>query len=218
MNNVRMFTIDLLKGQGIPVRSRPENIAVTAVTLAVPAIIGAIMFGYYMRNSIAISIQKQEIASYETRINKLSEAAALQKAFEEEKKVVNGCLSEAAATINKHTQWTPVLIEIIKNMPDSILLTGINVREDNVKKKEPSKNKSGEMVEVDVPVRILQINACENSGPGYGQSIRDFQDRLRASPLFSSRLDNISVSQGVDTLKRQDVVSYQINCAFKPGL
>jgi hypothetical protein len=218
MNNVRMFTIDLLKGQGIPARSRPENIALTAVTLAVIAISAAIMFGYYMHNSIVISIQKQEIASYETRINKLSKAAALQKAFEEEKKVVNGCLSEVATTISKHIQWTPVLVEIIKNMPDSIQLTGINIKEDIVKKKAPSKNKSGETVDIDVPVRILQINACENSGPGYGQSIRDFQERLRASPLFSSRLDNISVSQGADKLKGQDVVSYQINCAFKPGL
>jgi hypothetical protein len=213
-----MFTIDLLKGQGIPARSRPENIAVMAVTLAIIAIIAAIMFGYYMHNSIVISIQKQEIASYETRINKLSTAAALQKAFEEEKKVVNGCLSEVAATINKHTQWTPFLIEIVKNMPDSIVLTGINVKEDTIKKKAPSKNKSGETVDVDVPVRVLQINACENSGPGYGQSIRDFQDRLSTSPLFSSHLDHVSVSQGFDTFKGQDVVLYQINCAFKPGL
>jgi hypothetical protein len=176
------------------------------------------MFGYYMRNSIEISIQKRGIVSYETMISKMSEAVALQKAFEEEKKVVNGCLSEVAATINKHTQWTPVLIEIVKSMPDSILLTGINIKEDTVKKKAPPKNKSGEMVDVDVPVRMLQINVCENSGSGSEQSIRDFQERLRASPLFSPRLDNISVSQEVDTFKGQDVVSYQINCAFKPGL
>ena len=218
MNNVKMLTIDLLKGQGIPRRSRPESIAATAMMLEVPAIIAIIMFGYYMHNRVVISIQKQKLVNYETRINKLSEAAALQVAFEKEKEIINGCLSEVAATINKHTQWTPILIEIVKSMPDSMLLTGIDVKEDTVKKKVSSKNKDGGTVDAIVPVRILQIDARENSGFGHGQSIRDFQDSLRASAEFSSRLDNINISQGVDTSKGQDVVSYQINCAFKPGL
>jgi hypothetical protein len=186
--------------------------------LEVPAIIAIIMFGYYMHNRVVISIQKQKIVNYETRINELSETAALQEAFEKEKEIINGCLSEVAAAINNHTQWTPVLIEIVKSMPDSILLTGIDIRQDTVKKKVPSKKGGGEKVDVVVPVRILQIGARENSGFGHGQSIRDFQDSLRSSAVFSPRLDNINVSQGVDTFKGQDVVSYQINCAFKPGL
>jgi hypothetical protein len=218
MDNAKMFTIDLLKGQGIPIRSRPENIAVTAVMLAVPAIITMIMFGCYLHNSAVISIQRQRIVNYETKVNELSEAVALQEAFEKEKVIINGCLSEVAATINKHTQWTPILIEIVKSMPDSILLTGIDIKQDTVKKKVPSKNKGEGMVDVVVPVRILQIDARENSGFGHEQSIRDFQDSLRSSAVFSPRLDNINVSQEVDTFKGQDVVSYQINCAFKPGL
>ena len=218
MSNVKMLTIDLLKGQGIPIRSRPESIAITAVMLQVPAIIAIIMFGYYLHNRVVISIQKQKIVNYETRINGLSEAAALQEAFEKEKKVINGCLSEVATTINKHTQWTPVLIEMVKSMPDSILLTGIDVKQDTVKKKIPSKNKGGGTVDVVVPVRMLRIDARENSKFGHGQSIRDFQDRLRSSTVISPRLDNIDISQGVDTSKGQDIVSYQINCAFKPGL
>jgi hypothetical protein len=213
-----MLTIDLLKGQGLPVKSRPESIAVTAITLQVPVIIAIIMFGYYMHNKVVISIEKQEITNYETKINNLSEAAAMQKAFEKEKETMNGCLSEVAATINKHTQWTPVLVEIVKSMPNSVQLTGIDIRQDTVKKKVPSKNKGEGMIDVSVPVRILRIDVRENSGRGHGQSIRDFQDGLRSSAVFSPRLDNINVSQEVDKFKGQDVVSYQINCAFKPGL
>ena len=40
-----MFDIDLLKGQGIPIRSRPEGVAVAIVTVAVPVIIAIVMFG-----------------------------------------------------------------------------------------------------------------------------------------------------------------------------
>ena len=55
-----MFTIDLLKGQGIPIKSRPEGIVIAAVTLAVPIIIAVIIFSFYLNNSIVISIQRQK--------------------------------------------------------------------------------------------------------------------------------------------------------------
>jgi hypothetical protein len=176
------------------------------------------MFSYYMHSRVVISIQKQGMLNYETKINELFEAAALQETFEKEKKIVNGCLLEVATNINNHIQWTPVLIEIVKSMPDSILLTGIDLKQDTVKKKVLSKKCGVEKVDVVVPVRTLQIGARENSGFGHGQSIRDFQNNLRSSVVFSPRLDNINISQGIDTFKGQDVVSYQINCAFKPGL
>jgi hypothetical protein len=96
------------------------------------------------------------------------------------------------------------------------VLTGIDVSEQNTTKKVFSK-KTGDMAEITVPVKVLQINVYENSGPIRGQAIRDFQDRLRASPLFSSRLDDVSVSQSVISSKGQDVVSYQIHCLFKSG-
>ena len=66
-----MFTIDLLKGQGIPVKSRPETIAIAAVAFAVPVIIAIVILGYYLHSGIILSIQKQGVVIYETRIANL---------------------------------------------------------------------------------------------------------------------------------------------------
>jgi hypothetical protein len=217
MNNVKMLTIDLLKGQGVPIRSRPESIAITAMMVQVPLIIAIVLIGYYMHNNVVKSILEERVVNYEKRISRLSNVAAIQVAYEKEKEVVNGCLSEAATSVGKRTQWTPILIEVVKSMPDSILLTGINIREDNVKRKIPAQAGGSETVAI-VPIKILQINARESSELGYGRSIRDFQDRLRSSDLLGPRLDNINVSQEVDTFRGRDVVAYQINCAFKPEL
>jgi hypothetical protein len=218
MNNEKMFTIDLLKKGGIPVRSDPDNIAVTMVMLEVPLFIAIMMVGCYLNNSVIISIQKQKIMHYTQKISQLSEAAALQDAFDKEKENIDGCISEVSANINKHTQWTPFLVEIVKIMPDSILLTGIDVKQDEIKKKAPSKTKGGGTTEVSIPVKIMQIRVCEKTSTDGGQSVRDFQDSLRSSAVFGPRLDNINISQGVDAYKGQDVVSYQIDCTFKPQL
>ncbi len=215
MSNVKMLTIDLLKGQGVPVRSDLDKIAFTVVALEIPIFIAIMLMGCYLSNNINISIKKQKIVNYDKMINKLSEAAALQNAFEKEKKSIEGSLSEVAATINNHAQWTPVLVEIVKTLPDSVLLKGISVKQDTIKKRMLSKKGTGEIVDVAVPVTILRINVSEKSGSGREQPIRDFQDNLRSSAVIGSRLDNITISQGVETFKGQDFVSYQIDCVFK---
>ena len=213
-----MFTIDLLKGQGIPAKSRPESIAIVAATLAVPVIIAIVMFGLYLRNKITISIQKQEIANYETRIDELSDAVELQKSFENEKNAIGSCLSEVSTFIGRHTQWSPVLATLVKNMPDSVVLTGLEVKQSSVKRKVPKKNDPKKMINISVPVRTLQINVCGSPQSDCDKAVRDFRERLRSSTLLGPKLENIRVSQRLGTLESRDVVSYQIECIFKPGL
>ena len=118
-----MFTIDLLKGQGIPIKSRPGGIAIVATTLVVPIIIAIAILGLYLSDSIAMSIQKQEIINYETKIGGLSDAVEFQKSFEKEKAVIGCALSEVKSSIGRHTQWTPVLATLVENMPDLLVLT-----------------------------------------------------------------------------------------------
>lgn len=213
-----MFTIDLLKGQGIPAKSRPEGIAIAAAALAVPVIIAIVMFGLYLRNKIIISIQKQEIANYETRIDKLSDAVELQKSFEYEKNAISSCLSEVSTSIGRHTQWSPVLATLVKNMPDSVVLTDLEVKQGSVKRKVPKKDDPKKMIEISVPVRTLQINVCGSPQSNCDKAVRDFRERLRSSAFLGPKLENIRVSQRFGTLQSRDVVFYQIDCVFKPEL
>jgi len=213
-----MFTIDLLKGQGLPVKSRPEGIAIAATTLAVPVIIAIVMFGFYLRNKIIISVQKQEIANYETKIAKLSDAVELQKSFENEKNAVSSCLSEVSTSISRHTQWSPVLTTLVKNMPDSVVLTELEVKQSSVKRKVPKKDDPKKMIDISVPVRTLQINVCGSPQSNCDKAVRDFRDRLRSSAFLGPKLENIRVSQRFGTLESRDVVFYQIDCIFKPEL
>jgi len=213
-----MFTIDLLKGQGVPIRSGPEGIVVVAVTLVVPVVVAIVMLGCYLRSSIVMSIQKQDILNYETKIEELVDAVQLQKSFEQEKSQINNCLSEVASSIGNHTQWSPIVAEVVKNMPDSMCMTKLRIERRFVKKQVPSKDNPLNMVEITVPARTLQIGVCALLHSDSSVAIRDFRDSLRASPLLQPELENIRVSQKAGKLDDKDVVSYEINCDFKEGL
>jgi len=213
-----MFAIDLLKGRGIPVKSGPEGVVVAAFALAVPVIAAMIIFGCYISNSINISVQRQQISNYQTKIEELSDAVELQKAFEKEKAAINGCLSDVASIIGRYTQWTPVLTALAQNMPGSIVLTKLDVKQQMLNKKVAQKENAKKRPEAAVPVTVLQIGISGSPGQNCDKAVKDFQESLRFSPLLGPRIEDIRVSQQADTLRGRNVISYEIDCIFKPQL
>ena len=80
-----MFTIDLLKGQAIPLKSKPGSLAIIVISAAIPVTIAVGMLSFYQRNQIVVSVKAKEIDQYQADINELSDAVELQNAFEKKK-------------------------------------------------------------------------------------------------------------------------------------
>jgi len=213
-----MFTIDLLKGQGIPMKSSPGGIAIAGVTVAVPMTMAIIMFGFYLNDRTQVSIKEQEIVRCQAEIDKLSDAVELQDSLEKKKIVYGNCLSEVKSSISKYIQWSPVLVTIVENMPDSVMLTALEVKQHSVRKKVPKKDNPQEMIEKTVPVRILQMSVSGSPGYDCDKVVRDFRNHLRSSAFLGPKLENIGVSQESETLEGRDVASYEIECVFKTRL
>ena len=213
-----MFTIDLLKGKAVPAKSRPRNVAIGAGAAAVPVIIAIAMFSLYLRNKVVISIQKDAVVNFKTKISKMSDAIEFQKSFEEHKTIYNNCLTEVWSNLDRHVQWSPVLVTVVKNMPESVVLTALDVRQRSTRIKVPQKDDPKKMVEASVPVRTLQMTVAGRAESNSDEEIRDFSERLRSSSLLGPRLENIRIAQGVGKLGEEEVVTYQIDCIFKPGM
>jgi Tfp pilus assembly protein PilN len=213
-----MFTIDLLRGQGIPMKRRPWGVAIVTMTVAVPIFVAMVMLGFYLGDRIVISVNKQAIIKYEKYINTLSDAVKLQQSFEKEKDSINSCLSEALSSIGKHTQWSPILATIVRNMPNTMILTSLEVKQRSTRIKVPRKDDPEKMIDVSVPVRTLRMSVSGRPQANNDKAVKDFMDRLRSSALLASKLEDVKVSQKSGTLEGQNVVSYEIDCVFKPAL
>lgn len=215
-----MFTIDLLRGKGVPAKIGPQGVAVAVVALAVPLIIALVMLGGFLRNRIVISIQTAEIANYDAKINQLADAVQLQKSFEKEKNTVNSSLAEVTSNIGEHIQWSPVLVTLVENMPGPVFLTKLDVKENSVKVKMPQKDDPKKTIETQVPAKTLQMSLLGSSPAGCDKEIRDFRDKLRVAIPTASRqqLEDIKVAQQVGKFEEKDAVSYEINFIFKPQL
>jgi hypothetical protein len=212
-----MFTIDLLKGQGIPAKTKPQGLALFAATFVVPVVIAIGMFGYYVRNGVIMGIQKEAIAGYEAKMVKYADAIKMQQSYENEKNAINSCLQEVSASIRQHIQWSPILVTIVENMPDSVVLTKLEVKWNSIKKKVAVKGDPQKKVDTSVPVRTLKMTVSGDPQLNCEQEVRAFRDRLRLSSMLGPIIEDIViVSQGYGKLDGRDVVSYEIDCIFKP--
>lgn len=213
-----MFTIDLLKGEGLPAKGRAQSMAVAAMASAVPAVIAIAMCGFYLQNRISISIREGEIAAYKEKTDKLSDAVAKQKALEQNKTAYGACLAEVNTAVERYTQWSPILATVVGNMPESVVLTALEVKERTVKRKVTKKDDPETTTEVSVLVPTLQMNVAATPQSDGDKTVRAFGDNLRSSALLGPRLEDITFSQKADELNGLAVVSYEINCLFKPKL
>jgi len=212
-----MFTIDLLNGQAVPLKSRPGSLIIIVISAAIPVAIAMGMLSFYHRTSIAASAKEKEITKIQAGIEKLSGAVELQKVLETKKIAYGSCLSEVKSSIKRHTQWSPVLTTLMDNMPETVVLNSLEVEHDTVKKKVPKEDNPKKMVEIDVLVRVLRLTVTGGQQSDNDEAVREFRDRIMASAFLGPKIEKIGVSQKSETIDGRDVVSYEISCVLKPG-
>lgn len=213
-----MFTIDLLKGEGRPVRTKPQGVAIFVATFTVPVLVALIMAGLYIRNNVVICVQKQNRDSLDIQIKRLSDAIKFKESSEKEKASITGCLTDVASAISRHTQWSSTLMTLLENLPDSVVVSSLDVKRSLIKRKA-SVDAAGRKINPSVSVRTLRIKVSGNPSSGCDLEVRDFRDRLKASKDIGPNLEDVVVaSQGHEVIDGLDVVTYDIDCIFKPGL
>ena len=213
-----MFTIDLLKGEGIPFRSGPAGVAFAVITVAVPIVIAVALGGLYLHNKVVMSLTKNEISVMEEKANGLSDYVKRQKSLEKEKTQYSICLSEVKSAVGKFNQWSPVLTTLVENMPRSVVLTELEVERNFVKKKVPDKEKPGKTVEVDAFVTTMRIMVSDSLQSDSDQAVKEFRDYLCFSSFLGPKLEKADVSKESGAIGGKDVVYYVISCVFKAEL
>jgi len=211
-----MYKVDLLKGEGIPIRSRPGGIAFACLMVVVPMIVGGAIVSIYLEHRVAASVQMQQLHRLRGAVATLSHALETKRALQEQRSAGLQLIGDIKTALTERTQWSPVLATVIDCMPHSLILTRLQARQHSERRQIPSRDDPGATMDVDVPVRTLQIGVCGYQEQTAYRAVRDFQERLRLSDLLASRLDALTISQAAQTLNGQEVFSYELNCVFKP--
>ena len=206
----------MLKGEGLPIRSRPGGIAFACLVVVLPLLAAFGAVNVYLDSDVVITIQKQQASRLTTAIEALSSAVRRREALEREKTEATRVLSEVKAALGGRNQWSPTLASLVESLSDTLILTKLEARWDMVQIKVPAQDDPTRKIETSVPVRAMKICVCGKDKESSAEAVRRVQENLRSAPAIGPMLDTITVSQDATTLDGQEAVLYELNCVFKP--
>jgi hypothetical protein len=211
-----MYTIDLLRGEGIPIRSRPGGIAFACLLVAFPLLATIGIVSFYLDCDVILTIQRQELRKLDAGLEALSEAVKRREMLERNKTEAVAVLSDVKTALQEYTQWSTVLAEVVENISDALVLTQLDTRQETHRRKVPAKDDPARRIDVSFPVRTLRIRVCGREKEVSYDAVKDLQERLRSSGHIGPRLDAITVSQEAGRLDGAEAVLYELQCTFKP--
>jgi len=213
-----MYTIDLLKGAGVPIRSSGDTMVTTAVSFSVPFVIAMVLVCIYLTNQVNIAVAKNELKFKELKYQKISTSISEKENFEKQTSQIKLSIQEVASVLGKYTQWTPILVEVVKNIPASMILDRMEVKQHFIRKKVPKKNDPEKTQEISVPVRRLLVTVKGVSSQNCDADVRDYRERLWSSAQTKKLLEDIRVSHQSDSGDDAGSALYILECIFKAGL
>ncbi len=211
-----MYQIDLFVGEGIPERSKPINIMLMLVTILVPMLIGMMMVGYYIRNRVAISIQKQEITGIQKEIEKLAPSVQRYQAYAAQEKNLQAALTEVSNTIDSYVQWSGIIELISESVPPMMAMEKLSARKKTIQRKYPKKDKPEHYTLLQVPIRELHIYLTGDPSRNWDPQVLEFTQTLRNNELLRDRLEDVRFSRDVKKMTKSQKLSFHVTCYFRP--
>jgi len=205
-----LYTIDFLKGEGLPIRSKPGQIVRTSIPFLVLVIGAVVLAGSYVSNQILIHPLRAKLASYAEDTEFLEVAHFLQE-NQQQQKSLQGILTEVTQSVSYHRQWTGILVGVIEVLPEELLLNRLEVQRQSMREKETDAD--GKPVDVLWYQYTLKIGTESSQGLEANGVIQEFVQTLRASDFLVSAIDEISVVSRQND--NNNHMQYQIDCVFK---
>jgi hypothetical protein len=209
-----VFTIDLLKGQGIPIKTMPGGMILAATAFFVPALFAIIIIGNYLHGSIILSSQKKQISDYKAKTAQLTAGLKTKELLDQEANNVSLFLQETADCLDRQMQWSPIMEFLARNISESLVLEELEVISTSVSKVVSKRSEPNRKVTIVLPKRTLSMVLFGVKQAGSDDAVLELQRRLRTSAAFSNKIEDVRIiSQRAE--KRKSGIYYELHCVFK---
>jgi len=216
-----MFTIDFLKEQGLPAKSRPIRTALMTI-IAFVLLTGFCLMGIqYFKNKIVLASKQNELAKSEAILLSKPNGKNLKSQIKRDLDLYKQCKYEVAVSIGRYTQWTPILREFSMKMPSSLLMDELRVTRSIKKKKVTSVLDPKKKVDYEIIQRTIKSHICDFVPEDEGAGVEMYLEQIRGSESLSSILGKTYIVESTDGEfedeggKKLAVKNYIINCMLK---
>lgn len=201
-----MYSIDLLKGQGRPKPKKRGTLLLIGLASVIPVLILFYLTSEYVFACADIPIKKTQLEKTQSQntAQDLQADSTLVKC--------QAYLKDIDRVIGKNIQWSNILVEIVSEMPDSVIMDSLKNRSSTYTEEIQSPANPDQMVRVTRNRNIISMSFVADN-----ISTADSDMQRYVKNLTASGLDAVIKNQGTAYVKDKPVKVYQIECIIEKG-
>ncbi len=212
-----MFTIDLLKGKGVPIRSNPGTAALKVIPFLLPLILGLYWVGTFQYNNTVMASERAGMEKMQEKIKEYSTDIQQVRQWISATEQTRKNLAEVSRGLGRHLQWSETLRAVAECMPESIALKEISLSRSSAKKRMADPKNPSKQISRTIIKRILTIRVYGKPSWETDEAVQQYLQQLHQSPAFMRIMQDIkAVSRQSDQIKDQAVTVHVIECTVKP--
>lgn len=213
-----MYTLDLLKGQGLPRQLQGKQVFLFIVLVLSPGLLAAAALAMYTHNNSQLEELKADLVRYETARQEISELQEFVDHVMTEKQVMEDSLKNVAEVVTSHVPCSPILRVITEQLPPQLNFAEIELRRKPFQEKVRLAENPDKPVEVVFYRFTLKMKIECTRDHGASDLVREFIRRIEEDSWFAPRIQEIKVvAHYIDTdSQMSDRDIYEVECSFKP--
>lgn len=210
-----MFSIDLLKGKGLPQTFDVKTSVLKTVLILIPLLAITVFAASYQRDRAMLNNQQQTLKSNQQQIEQYTKDMAEYNRVNTQIKGMEKCLKDISKALSYRIQVSDVLVELVQSLPDSIFIYEIKL-DRNAQRIKDQQEDSAEVKQRLVVRRQMQLVVCGYDAEQSDAAVQDYVNKLEQSPLLSEIFVEIKPSarqQG--EVDGRPAIYYEIDCVLQ---
>jgi len=210
-----MFSIDLLKGKGLPQTFDVKTSVLKTVLILIPLLAITVFAASYQRDRAMLNNQQQTLKSNQQQIEQYTKDMAEYNRVNTQIKGMEKCLKDISKALSYRIQVSDVLVELVQSLPDSIFIYEIEL-DRNAQRIKDQQEDSAEVKQRLVVRRQMQLVVCGYDAEQSDAAVQDYVNKLEQSPLLSEIFVEIKPSarqQG--EVDGRPAIYYEIDCVLQ---
>jgi hypothetical protein len=210
-----MFSIDLLKGKGLPQKLEVRKAVLKAVPILIPLLAMGVFAASYQRDTSTLRAQRQALADNQRQIAQYTKDVMEYNKIDAQIKGLEKCLNDISKALSYRIQVSDLLTELVGALPESIFMYEMNMSRSAVNEKIQQEG-SAEVKQRLVIRRQLKLVLCGYDPEKSDVAVQDYVGELGKSPLLTGLFVEMKPSarqQG--EVDGRPAIYYEIDCVLR---
>lgn len=210
-----MFTIDLLKGRGLPQKSDAVKKIMQGAGIVFPLLLLVFAAGAWGYDHVQLKIHEKEIRENEAMISRYGEEVTAYRQSLAHIEQLRKQFEQVTDALYCRVQLSELFDELVEQLPSEIFFYEIKLDRTTNKERFQAEG-SSEVKQRTVIRRSLTLVLCDYNTPGGDRLVQDYIAELKKSELISSLFKEIKPAasqQGM--VEDRQATYYYIDCELQ---